>query len=116
MQASHIDTCLGGYLLDHHNRPGELLLGAAVDGETTRHDVLQELLQELNARDIDSESFDYDSAKGALKSLFADAYGTSEEALGKPFDASLEVPTEEELEMSEPCQAWFLLEWEEESE
>lgn len=110
MQASHIDTCLSCYLQDHHNRPGELLLGATVDGTTDAKEVLDELLQELNARDIDSESFDYDSAKGALKSLFAERFGTD---LSDLFDPSLETPTDEELEMSEPCQAWFLLTWDE---
>lgn len=113
MQASLIDVCLGGYLLDHHNRPGELLLGAHVDGTTDRKAVLDDLLQELNGLDVDSESFDYDEAKGALKSLFAESYGTDLSGL---FDASLETPTEEELEMSEPCQAWFLLEWDEPEE
>jgi hypothetical protein len=113
MQASHIDTCLGGYLLDHHNRAGELLLGAIVDGTTTQGEVLEELLRELNARDIESEAFDYDAAKGALKSLFSEAFGT---VLDKPFDASLEVLSEEDLDMAEPCQAWFLLEWEEEED
>lgn len=112
MKAQLIDVCLGCYLLDHHNRPGELLLGAAVDGNTTQGEVLDELLRELNARDIDSESFDYDSAKACLKSIFAESFGT---ILDGKFDASLETPTEEELEMSEPCQAWFLLTWDEEA-
>jgi hypothetical protein len=110
MQARHIDTCLGCYLLDHHNRPGELLLGATVDGNTTQAEVLWDLIHQLQGLDIDSESFDYDSAKACLKSIFAESFGT---ILDGKFDASLETPTEEELEMSEPCQAWFLLTWDE---
>jgi hypothetical protein len=113
MQASHIDTCLGCYLLDHHNRPGELLLGATVDGNTTQGEVLDELLQELQARCIDDESFDYDAAKACIKSIFCEAFGT---ILDGKFDASLDVLTDEESDMSEPCQAWFLLTWETESD
>lgn len=112
MQASHIDTCLGCYLLDHHNRPGELLLGAAVDGNTTQGEVLEELLRELNARDIDDESFVYDEAKGALKSLFCGAFGT---VLDGKFDPSLDLRNED-YDDSEPCQAWFLLTWDTESD
>jgi hypothetical protein len=113
MHCQLIDVCMGCYLQDHHNRAGELLLGAAVDGTTSRYDVMQELLSELNARDMShDESFDYDAAKGAIKSFFAEAYGTSGLRLDVEFDVSLEVPTDEELEMGEPCQAWFLLTWE----
>lgn len=108
MQAQLIDICLGCYLTDHHNRPGELLLGVEVDGTTDRKEVLDGLLSELNARDIDDESFDYDTAKGCIKSLFVEGYGTDLSGL---FDASLDVLTDEEREMSEPCQAWFLLTW-----
>lgn len=108
--AQHIDTCLGGYLLDHHNRPGELLLGAIVDGETTYQEVLDELLTELNGRDIDDEAFDYDSAKAAIKSLFSEV-GVSTLST-KLFDPSLDVMTDEDRDMAEPCQAWFLITWE----
>jgi hypothetical protein len=106
MQCQLIDICLGSFLTDHHNRPGELLLGVPVDGTTDRKEVLDGLLQELQARDIDSETFSYDEAKACIKSLFVEGYGTDLSGL---FDASLDKPTDEELD--ESCQAWFLLTW-----
>lgn len=105
--AQHIDTCLSGYLNDHHNRDGELLLGAYVDGNTTYQEVLDELLSELNARDMTFDgSFNYDSAEAAIRDQFSTVPDMS-----KVFDASLDVLSEEEAEMADPCQAWFLITW-----
>ena len=78
-----------------------------MDGTTSHQEVLDELLSELNARDIDDDSFVYDYAKGAIKSLFLDHIGD----MSTPFDASLDILSEEEAEMAEPCQAWFLVKW-----
>lgn len=108
MDATHIDTCLSCYLQDHHNRPGELLLGVVVDGTTTFREIKDELLSELNGLMIDSESFDYDEARKAIGEAFLPIAN-----LDDKFDASLDVPGEDE-DFADPCQAWFLLEWEEE--
>lgn len=105
MQAQHIDTCLSCYLTDHHNRPGELLLGASLDGTTSGLDVMWELIHQLQGLNIDSESFDYDSAKACIKSLF-----TGLPEINAPFDASLEMRNDDD---EESCQAWFLLTWKE---
>jgi hypothetical protein len=32
----HVDTCLGCFLQDHHNRDGEFLIGVTVDDNSTR--------------------------------------------------------------------------------
>jgi hypothetical protein len=110
MDVTHIDTCLPSYLQDHHNRPGELLLGADVDGATSYQEVLDELLDGLNRLDLDPDSFDYDAAEAAIRDQFSTVSDMS-----KPFDPSLEVIPSEELENcgGEWCVAWFLIEWEE---
>jgi hypothetical protein len=36
---SHVDTCLPGYLQDHHSRDGETLIAVLVDGSSTWKDV-----------------------------------------------------------------------------
>lgn len=117
---SHIDTCLSSYLQDHHNRDGECLFGVYVDGTSTRHDVMSGLIDEVRSTgDRIDEAVSDDAIKGAIKSLFADAYGTTEEELAKLFDSSLEVIGEEEGETmggDEMCQAWFLIQWEQEEE
>jgi hypothetical protein len=111
MDATHIDTCLSCYLQDHHNRPGELLLGTEVDGATSYQEVLDGLLSQLNGLDRDPDSFDYDAAEAAIRERFSTVSDMS-----KPFDPSLEVIPAEELENAggEWCVAWFLLEFEEE--
>lgn len=105
MDVTHIDTCLGCYLQDHHNRPGELLLGVPVDGSTTYQEVLDALMDELTWRDADP-SFDY----GLAKVLAIREFETVSD-MSKPFDSSLEVSTEEDDGMQEDCQAWFLITW-----
>jgi len=108
MQITHIDTCLGCYLTDHHNRDGELLLGVIVDGETTYQEVKDELLREVHGLSLDPEEFDYDAAVKAIGEAFLPV-----RSLAAKFDPSLDVPTDDERdEMLEPCQAWFLFEWE----
>jgi hypothetical protein len=108
----HIDTCLPGYLRDHHNRDGELLLGVYVDGNSTVKDVLSDLVNEF--RDIAYDmgesraGYDHDKAKAALMRL------TDENAdrAAKLFDSSLEIPDGHPDDIGESCQAWFLLTWE----
>mgnify|MGYP000982322190 FL=1 len=107
-----VQTCalpiLSSFLLDHHNRDGELLLGVFVDGSYTEGDLLAALLDELRdaSASIDPDDvpgWDYDSAKAAAKSLFADL------DLSEPFDSSLEIV--EADDMAEMVQAWFLFRW-----
>lgn len=113
--ATLIDVCLSSFLHDHHNRRGELLLGAYVDGTTTLADLRSELLQELQAYGHDlvygrDDELDDAAARAAIDELFA---GHSD--LSRPFDASLEVIAEEDREDmggDEMCQAWVLLQWE----
>lgn len=119
MDVTHIDTCLGCYLQDHHDRPGELLLGVIVDGSTTYQEVKDLLLQELNGLSLDPSEFDYDAAEAAIRSEFETVSDMS-----KPFDPSLDVASMEpgpdedrfENEFSDYCQAWFLFEFEADSD
>lgn len=109
---SHIDTCLGSFLSDHHNRDGELLLGVYVDGETTVATVLDELADEFGRIGWDMgesrKGFDYDKAKQAI----ADFRQSALESVDPDavFDSSLDIPNEEH-DHEESCQAWFLVHW-----
>jgi hypothetical protein len=122
----HIDTCLSGYLSDHHNRDGELLLGVHVDGTTTVEEVLLGVLSEFQSIGFElgetRAGFDFDQAKNAIKNEIA---SKDADELAKLFDASLEVPPVEEnfesddlfedaqneWESSDQVQAWFLIVW-----
>lgn len=110
----HLDTCLSSYLHDHHNREGELLLGAFVDGQTTYGEVLAEVLSEFDsvAYELSGESPGYDHAKAraAVRAAFSELHPM--ELDRSYFDSSLDIMDEEEREdASECCQAWFLITW-----
>ena len=114
MTCAHVDTCLSSFLLDHHNREGELLLGVFIDGSYTYGDVLNGLLTELHDSTAsidpaDLPGFDYDSAKAAAKSLFVDVHPMRMDR--GLFDSSLDIV--EADDMAEMVQAWFLFRWEE---
>lgn len=119
MQAQLIDVCLGCFINDHHDRPGELLLGVYVDGSTSRHDVMSGAIDEMRQIGFDrlpemvEGMTGTDAAKAAIKTLFCESFGTTPEALAKPFDPTLEVPSGDSgLDGGDYCQAWFLLTWE----
>jgi hypothetical protein len=108
----HIDTCLGSYLTDHHNRDGELLLGVHIDATSTVGDVLLGVLSEFQSIGFElGESrggFDFDLAKNAIKNEIA---SKDADELAKLFDTSLEVGDEEDDDDGESVQAWFLIVW-----
>lgn len=109
---AHIDTCLSCFLHDHHHRDGELLLGVFVDGNATVGDILDGLADEFRsvAYDLASErlGYDHDAARKALEALREE----NADRLDRPFDSSLEVPTEDdENDDGDYVQAWFLLTW-----
>lgn len=111
MKATHIDTCLSCYLQDHHNRPGELLLGVWVDGTLSYQALMEDLIQELHSLSVEDESFDYEAAEAAIREQFSTVSDMS-----KPFDSSLEIQSEADRDdCLEWPHAWFLLEWEEAS-
>lgn len=110
----HIDTCLGSFLNDHHNRDGELLLGVIVDGETTIGQVFNDLESEFASIGWDMgetrRGFDYDKAGQAIREARAEHHPM--ELDRKLFDPSLDIPTEEDRDSGdEPVQAWFLIVW-----
>ena len=109
---THIDTCLGSYLLDQHNREGELLMGVFVEGPQTTFSEVADALEteffELISHAIDSSpTFDSVAAEAALENFTEElrSYG------GEPFDSRLEEPDED---FEEHVQAWFLMRWGEE--
>ena len=110
MNLAHIDTCLGCYLTDHHNRPGELLLGCYVTGRTTYADIKSYLMSEVSGF-IDREDWTrehYGQAREAIGAAFSPVRD-----LHAAFDDSLDIPgDEQDDDGSEPVQAWFLLTWE----
>lgn len=117
MKCQHIDTCLSSFLLDHHNRPGSLLVGVFADGNSTFGDIRRELLSELaqatNAIDPDDlPGFDYDAAKQAALALFADKHPM--ELDRSLFDESLDLNEDDDGDGGDYAQAWFLFTWEKE--
>jgi hypothetical protein len=107
---THIDTCLSSYLQDHHNRDGELLLGVYVDGNTTIGDILRDLESEFNQmflEDGERGGFNGDKASAAIAKLKED----NKDRLDTIFDSKLETPSEDDEDMGESCQAWFLIHW-----
>ncbi len=97
---THIDTCLPCYLTDHHGRDNECLIGVAIDGSTTYAQVLDYLLDELNAYGPDWE----EDCELAIREQFSTVPD-----MGAPFDASLETIGEDE-DLGDMVQAYFLLE------
>jgi nucleoside-diphosphate-sugar epimerase len=110
---AHVDTCIGCYLQDHHNRDGECLFGVYVDGTTTIGDVKKALADEVRSTgDRVDESVTDEQIAAAIESAFADC------DLAKLFDSRLESPElDEEGEpidddmAAEGPQAWFVLVW-----
>jgi len=110
----HIDTCLSSFLNDHHNRDGELLLGAIIFGDTSIGEVKNELLSEFDsvAYDLAGERAGYDHARAraAILRSFADVHPM--ELDRKAFDPSVDLRDEgDEDSCEEYCQAWFLITW-----
>jgi hypothetical protein len=113
----HVDTCLSCYLLDHHNRDGELLLGVYVTGESTVENVLHDLAMELNETNLEDGErggFNYDKASASIAALREE----NKDRLDRLFDASLDVPSDEEFNEApdEMPQAWFVITWNVEEE
>ena len=114
MTCTHIDTCLSSFLTDHHNREGELLLGVFANGNSTFGDIRRDLLEELRDATAaidpaDMPGFDIEEAKAAALELFADKHPN--ELDRSLFDEGLDFPDDEEMEMGETAQAWFLFRW-----
>lgn len=107
----HIDTCLGSFLSDHHNRDGELLIGVPVDGNTylgaVFNDVLMEL-REIAPDDGDRAGFNYRKALAAIE-----AERDAHQDLSFLFDSSLDILDDDEFNDGEYVQAWFLITWDE---
>lgn len=97
----HKDTCLGDYLQDHHNRDGEMLLGASLGGtpEATVDDLWYEVAEIPD--DLTEEQ-----VRTALKEAVAGVDLRYIDEHGNPQDE-----IDEDRDSEEP-QAWFVLSWE----
>lgn len=103
---AHIDTCLGSFLQDHHNRDGECLFGVYVDGTTTIRQVLDGLKDEVRMTGDRVPDYVTDEMiSAAIESAFD---GADMDRLVAP---SADVPSDDEDDFSESCQAWFVLTW-----
>lgn len=80
------------------------MVGVYLDGTTTYEQVKQTLIDELNpdCADITDEM---------IESVVNEEFSTVPD-MSKIFDTSLETPDEDDDDTSEPCQAWFVLKWE----
>ena len=108
---SFYDICLPDYFGGHHLP----VLQCPVDGATTRKDLCDGLLSELNTGvidyEIDENSLNCESIRQAIKDcLFFKPECTDEDILFP----DLEIWAEEDD--IEPCYAYFVVRWEEESE
>lgn len=97
----HKDTCLGDYLQDHHNRDGEMLLGASLGGtpEATVDDLWYEVAEIPD--DLTEEQ-----VRTALKEAVAGVDLSYIDEHGNPQDE-----IDEDRDSEEP-KAWFVLSWE----
>ena len=98
----HVDTCLPCYLQDHHNREGERLLAAPVDGGTRTWLVKESLRDEINAADLPTAEH-YTAARAALATLFAGAHPFA------VFDPYLDKASDDDR--AEAVYAYFVLRW-----
>jgi hypothetical protein len=103
---SHVDTCLGCYLTDHHSRPGQLLVGVECNGQSAA-DALEELAGQVS--DLAPEEF---------WSLTAGQHEpwrqAASEAIAGLLDASGAFPDDNQPtagEDADPCRAWFLVQF-----
>lgn len=100
VECCYVDTCFSCYLTDHHNRPGELLLGIVPHGQT-ESEAVTELYEEMNAADY---GFPWgrvspQQLRDALAEGVAGIDFTSEHEPGE--------------EIEEMPYSWFVLRWEE---
>lgn len=92
----HVDTCLSCYLLDHHNRPGELLVGVELgtDSETAALAMRDEFNELGWDREDPAPTIETEECREALKGVDLSAGIADDDHDG------------------ETARAWFLLKWE----
>lgn len=113
---THVDTCLGTYLNDHHNRDNELLLGVFVDGNSTYGDIKLALVEEFNQIGYElgenKPGYDHDKARAAIDEAFS--HIPRSEMSHIHFDETLDIMSEADLAAADGddyCQAWFVISW-----
>lgn len=99
---THVDTCLGCYLTDHHNRPGEFLVGIPCHSQSF-DDALTELSEEIAACAPD----EFWNGAPLLEPECREALRGVD--LTSPEDD--ESGDYASLEDGDPCCAWFLVEF-----
>lgn len=112
IEVKYIETCLSEYLTDHHNRPGELLLGLPAVG-LDEEEAVETLWDDLCSRDDGSLHLPK-VTEDQLKKTFAEAVKGVD---FRPFDENglrLTGPEDPDWDLAceeyQPC-AWFLLTW-----
>ena len=109
VSCTHVETCLGCYLTDHHNREGELLLGI-VPRSQTEDEAVEELLEEaLSSYGEVPAIVTEDMLKAAFEEALEDVDLRWIDSNGERQDKP---PSEDEEEFSlELPKAWFVLTW-----
>ncbi len=93
----HVDTCLGCYLTDHHNRPGEFLVGIPCAGQGL-DDALTELAEEIAVCAPD----EFRTGAPLFETQCRDAL--------RGIDLSDPDPSSDaDNEASDDCRAWFVV-------
>lgn len=98
-----VDTCLSCYLQDHHNRPGELLLGVAVDGASTYAAVEESLLAEFESAmwDYDIPAEIADDLDKAVRATIIKKFSHVRDKTVALFDSSLDSPPSDDPDSDE---------------
>lgn len=111
LSISHIDTCLPCYLQDHHNREGEVLLQASVDGSTNYRQVHAALFDQWhNEAEVEiPEGYEVEQASAEIDAAFARALQEEFSTVTKwdaVFDPSLEMGNPDD---GDSVHAYFLV-------
>jgi hypothetical protein len=106
--ARYIDTCLPDYLLDHHNRPGEMLVGAYLG--MTLSDTVEDMLHNMDD-DAALPSYDQDELKRTVRNALVGVDLRMVDTNGNRSDVPVADVSDEDMGNMSESQVWVLLTW-----
>lgn len=107
--ARYVDTCLPDYLQDHHNRPGEMLVGSYLG--MTKEDTALEMLQNMDDDSVLPPGWDPDTVQAEIAMVLNGVDLRMVDAHGNRVDTKAS-EAEESDGLSE-AMVWVLLTWSE---